>query len=331
MFLKRLIIRGMKIPITKTISAKEPAGVFSLPDFIINWFGHSKITSKTLEDFGISWDNDHIVIPIHDENGVFLFNKYRRSPLNENGIKYTYDKGGKMALFGLDKIKDIKHVLYVEGEKDCMTAWAHNIPAVSSTGGAMSFAQDWAEILKDKEITLLLDNDEAGGKGMARILDFIPTAKIVFLPDRPGIKDISEYVSNGGDLHALLKSAKHFAGLEEVIEDRVQRVALWKSVFFHDAFVKAHTEFPKDDYIPNRNDGDDLARAKAYPISSLVKFNRAGKALCPAHSEKTPSLHFYQKQNRAYCFGGCGRGFDSIDIYMMLNNCDFKEAVQKLK
>lgn len=77
---------------------------------------------------------------------------------------------------------------------------------------------------------------------------------------------------------------------------------------------------------------DDLIRqAKEIPVESVIdqQFRRTGSTLvglCPFHAERTPSFHIFSS-NRGKCFGGCGKGGDVIDIYMLLQNCSFKEAV----
>jgi hypothetical protein len=71
--------------------------------------------------------------------------------------------------------------------------------------------------------------------------------------------------------------------------------------------------------------------AKKYPITELINFNRHNVACCFAHSEKSPSLHYYSKTNTAHCFGSCSKTFDSIEIYKTLHNCSFVEAVRKLQ
>lgn len=197
----------------------------------------------------------------------------------------------------------------------------------------MSFQDEWKDLLANKEITLIFDNDEAGGKGMVKALGVVPHAYVCFLPDRPGIKDVSDYVSAGGDLHELLRTRVRFSSLQDVIDDKSRRQATWQSTFFHDAYIAEHTvpEYVKVDRKVSKNDGDMVARAKDYPIGNLLKFNSAGFALCPAHNEKTGSLKYYADKNRCYCFGGCGKSFDSIDIYKIINNCSFKEAVKALQ
>lgn len=303
-----------------------------LKDFL----NRRKITQSVITDFSISWGKNNIlgeciVIPVFNEQGVFSFNKYRRNPLVDLKPKYLYDNGGKLTLYGFYKIKpENKSIIITEGEMDALVCWSANLPAVSSTGGAMAFNQEMADLLKGHDITICFDNDEAGGKGMAKLLDLIPTAKILFLPDRPGIKDISDYITNGGDLHKILKSAKEFSSLAEVIEDRTNRVALWQSVHFHDAYIRNHTEESRENWNPSRHEGDQLSRAKQFPITSLMPFNRAHKAVCLWHSDTHPSLHYYAKNNKVHCFS-CGKTGDAVDVYMAINNCSFLEAIKGLQ
>lgn len=302
----------------------------------LDWLHRRKISDEIIEKFGIHFGHHYsigqcIIIPIKDKDGNFSFNKYRRNPLDPRTPKYLYDKGGKMTLYGADKIKDCNKILVCEGEMDALVAWSANIPAVSSTGGALSFPNEWAEILKGKEVILCFDNDEAGGNGMTKALSVIPSAKIIFLPDRPGVKDISDYVTNGGDLNLLLKTAIELNTLEKIIDHRSERASVWQSTFFHDAYIKEHTKpIPeKKEHRDRSKIKDEILRAKLYPIDTLVEFNDH-KARCLWHSEKTASMHFYSDTNKVHCFG-CGKSADSIDVYMQMFNCSFKEAVIKLQ
>lgn len=302
-----------------------------------DWLKRRKISDTVITDFGVYWGSypqfgDCIVIPIFDEDGEFSFNKYRRNPLYDLKPKYLYDKGSKTTLYGLYKAKKYGTILITEGEADCLVAWSANIPAVSSTGGAISFQAEWASYFTDKEVIICFDNDNAGGNGMVKTLEIIPHAKIMFLPDRPGVKDISDYAVAGGDLRELIKSARHFKNMEEVIEDRAERISKWQSTHFHDEYISKHNKpippsrgkFERDPFI-----GSKIENAKLYPITDLMKFEYL-KAICPWHNEKTPSLHYYPANNRVYCFG-CGKSGDAIDIYRVINNCGFKEAIDKLQ
>ena len=195
----------------------------------------------------------------------------------------------------------------------------------------MSFQPEWLELLEGKEVTICFDNDKAGGEGMAKVYKmFGENVKLLFLPDRANMKDISDYVASGGDLHKLLRTAKK---IDNVEDDRNERESLWKSVWFHDAIIreKEALERRKKTVRTDKNFGSDIERAKAYPINQILDFNREKKALCPFHNEKTPSLHYYEKTNTTYCFGGCGKSYDAIDIYQKKFDVSVKDAVNELK
>lgn len=299
-----------------------------------DWMQRRKISDEVISEFKIHCGSNPtfgecIVIPVCDDQGHFLFNKYRRNPTQDIKPKYLYDRGSKSALYGIHKAKDEKAILITEGEMDCLVAWSANIPAVSGTGGANTFLEEWGKYFIDKEVYICFDNDLAGGEGMVNALKVVPQAKIVFIPDRPGIKDISDYMQAGGDLNALLKTAKDLNTMEKVLEDRANRQSIWLSTFFHEAFVKEHN---KTVYIPRERDPnikDKVLRAKDYPIDSFITFTR-NKAKCIWHNEKTESMHYYKDTNIVYCFG-CGKHGDAIDVYRQVHGCSFKEAIEKLQ
>lgn len=67
-------------------------------------------------------------------------------------------------------------------------------------------------------------------------------------------------------------------------------------------------------------------------ISSYVNIKRLGrnsKALCPFHSEKTPSFVVYPETQSFFCFG-CGAGGDVINFTMRAENLDYIESIRFL-
>lgn len=78
-----------------------------------------------------------------------------------------------------------------------------------------------------------------------------------------------------------------------------------------------------------------VASAKATPIETLYGFEKMKmstsrvSALCPFHSERTPSFVIYRKNNTYHCFS-CKVSGDSIDFMMRINKMDFKQAVKEL-
>jgi hypothetical protein len=64
-------------------------------------------------------------------------------------------------------------------------------------------------------------------------------------------------------------------------------------------------------------------------LSYGVEVKKQNKAICPLHSEKSPSFTIYPKTNSWHCFG-CGVGGSAIDFVMAYCGLDSLEAAKKL-
>ena len=68
-------------------------------------------------------------------------------------------------------------------------------------------------------------------------------------------------------------------------------------------------------------------------ISEYVPLKKAGrnyKALCPFHTEDTPSFIVFPESGTWHCFGACGTGGDIFTFIMKRENMDFGEALRFL-
>ena len=150
------------------------------------------ISEKTVEKFNITYDDNYLYLPINDEKGKLLFTKSRNLNFPDNNEpKYKNSAGSHAALFNWHEVKSSPNILLCEGEFDALRLIQGGMPATTSTGGAGTFLPEWAELFKDKNVWIVFDNDRAGRDGLRKVLDLIPHARIIILPE--GIKDICEF------------------------------------------------------------------------------------------------------------------------------------------
>lgn len=190
-----------------------------LPLTIIEWLHARGITDAVISSNGITWNGTQIVIPIKDASGTVLFNKYRRDPFGPTDLpKYKYEAGTTAQLFNAHKTIGRNSVIICEGEMDALRLESAGYVAVTSTGGAGTFKDEWLTLLTGKDLYVCYDNDEAGIKGAIKLLTKV-SAKLVLVPRAEGVKDITDYLKIGGNFPILLEQAKEFLILSEPLPE----------------------------------------------------------------------------------------------------------------
>src|SRR5262249_21198336 len=95
----------------------------------------------------------------------------------------------------------------VEGEGKVNLLWSWNVPATCNAGGAGNWTKKHAEYLRDADVVILGDADDAGRnfvRDVGASLEGI--AKSVGVLDLPGLglkDDIKEWAEGGGTVEAL--------------------------------------------------------------------------------------------------------------------------------
>jgi uncharacterized protein YbaR (Trm112 family) len=176
------------------------------------------ISDESVKKFDLYADSNRLVIPIKDEIGELLYNKYRNleySKDDPNASKYTFDRGSHPTLFNTTSLNGAAVVVLCEGEIDAIKLdekfASQAIACLSPTGGASMFNEEMAKILADKKVFICYDNDEAGKKGAIKVAtQFLPSARIITLPE--DCNDICEFFQKHHEAQTefitLMKSAK---------------------------------------------------------------------------------------------------------------------------
>jgi 5S rRNA maturation endonuclease (ribonuclease M5) len=158
------------------------------------YFKTHGINQQSIKKFEIVYNSSKIIIPVRDEDGVTIFNKYRHLDFNPNDPstkKFSYDQGSSASLFNVEVLKDSTYVFLTEGEFDCIRLDQEGICSISNTSGASTFKEEWLELLEGKKVYIIYDNDKAGREGAAKIHEALPRSIVIKLPDH--IKDICDY------------------------------------------------------------------------------------------------------------------------------------------
>ena len=198
----------------------------SLPTAIQEWLRARGLTDAVIAANGLDWNGTEIVIPIKDVDGKVLFNKFRRNPFTTDADvpKYRYAYGSTSQLFGVDTIFEKLDVVICEGEFDAMRLQAYGYCAVSSTGGAGTFKDEWLHHFIGRNVYVCYDNDEAGLKGGVKLLTraFSIAPKLVVLPafaNGKPVKDVTDFLQAEGDFYQLVQQAEQFPFLSEPVPE----------------------------------------------------------------------------------------------------------------
>jgi len=180
------------------------------------------INKKTIERFKIGWDGHRITFPIKSRLGLNM-NIRRYLPGAKEKRMINYKTGyGKARLYPIDILKGDSFLL-VEGEWDMVLANQLGFKALTQTGGAGTWLNEWNDSFKDKIVYICYDCDKAGRDGSAKVAKHLHgVAKHVYVVDLglPGTKDdkdISDFfVKHGytvGDLRSIIENTKPFEPL----------------------------------------------------------------------------------------------------------------------
>ena len=126
------------------------------------WYDVRGYTEETVERFRLGYTGSWYTIPIYIDGSFRNFQCLRHEP---KGRRAWYEGLGALP-FNFSILKLTDWVVLTEGPVDAIMLRQNNIPAISQTGGAGTWNNEWFHyFINIKEIFIVYDNDEAGNAG----------------------------------------------------------------------------------------------------------------------------------------------------------------------
>lgn len=293
-----------------------------LPDRIRAYLNRRGISDRVIDGQLVGWNGRAITIPIFDRNGRLAHFKLAKDPRDRlPGPKMLiWPSGSRVELYGWERVIPGRHWLVVcEGEFDRLLLESRGIPAVTSTGGAGCFREEWAEALRGvTDLCVCFDRDGVGEQGARRLCALLPGAKIVELPEEVGPGgDVTDFFVRLGksrdDFERLLREAAPCP----VVEDQPPPA--------------------RPRCCPRSPGGEAAAVKSAVALESVVSQyvplhgnETRCRGLCPFHDDHNPSLVVYSDTGTFHCYG-CGAHGDVFEFLMKMENLSFSEALEAVR
>lgn len=139
-------------------------------------------------------------------------------------------------------------VWLVEGEPDCLCALSQGLNAITATGGAGTWREEWTERFRQKEVVIAYDADQVGQRGAAKVAQTLAgVAASVRVLEWPGFmlsdgelpgnhgQDLTDWFMTHGRTRSELEALAQAAPLvdnpaaAQGLADQMQRYKAWSS------------------------------------------------------------------------------------------------------
>jgi twinkle protein len=168
---------------------ERPANVGSAGGAVMDWLTQTrKLSPEAIAAYKVagSRDGKHVVFPFLRDGE--LCNLKHRAIADKRDMRT--EKGCEQMLFGWQAMPaNARAAVICEGELDALALWDYGYPALSVFSGAGNLA--WVEnefdaLARFDDVFLCLDNDEAGQKGTAQLVERLgrERCRIVRLPKK---------------------------------------------------------------------------------------------------------------------------------------------------
>jgi hypothetical protein len=201
---------------------KDRVDIFTL------WARHKKLTllgdfsqvlSSMADEFHIPVDERERSMPAIEydyftEDGKRLFTVYRTPDKRfwvshpKDGEEVNQLPAGPLIPYNLRDVLKSQTVIVVEGEKDVETLRKVGLVGTTNVGGAGKWRDYYSEWLRDKDVAVIPDNDEAGKEHAQKVVaSLYGKARSLRYVELPGVGhkgDVSDWVEAGGTKEGLL-------------------------------------------------------------------------------------------------------------------------------
>lgn len=183
-------------------------------------------TKEIIDELHIGYDDGRITIPVKSRTGHWVnIRRYlpvhRRISGSNNAKCLNIKKLGQKRYYPYEAFEE-QQIYIVEGEKDCISARAQGLNAVTSTGGS-AIPTEEILLFKDKDVVLMLDTDSTGKRNVKNYLTLLngvaSNISIVELP----VKDFTEYYMeyHSADVTPYLRDYQEVQQAEEAAAEAV--------------------------------------------------------------------------------------------------------------
>jgi len=215
-----------------------PESLLGLFDYCPTGLVNEGFPEELLQRYDIGFDRDHmrITFPLRDLNGKLVgisgrtvvedFPRYKVYDKEYERWGFPFRRTDKrIVLWNADRVYPIAFfqsnakVVVVEGFKACLRLLQHGFPnTVALLGTHLSFEQQWVLERIGGEVYLMLDNNEWGQRGTARVgakLAASLTVKVVEYPEEKqqpsdlGPTEIQDAMNSAEDFHLWVTKEKN--------------------------------------------------------------------------------------------------------------------------
>jgi hypothetical protein len=207
------------------------------------------IMEETVIKRKLGYDGQRYWIPVFIENVCVNVRKWwpKKSTIKIPKV-LSYQAGyGQLKLYPYENIK-LDPVILFEGEMDCILASQLGFNAITVTGGAGGWKDEFNKLLTGKQVYLCYDIDDAGRKGALSVSEKLKRhakeIKIITLPiTDPQNGDFTDYIMTHGygrsDFEALVSSSIPYERAS-IIESQTPKDQEEKQVSLLDSSLAEH-------------------------------------------------------------------------------------------